>query len=89
MHGARHCFSWEKEVFPVIFSLTIPRFLGKSKSRLNTSLGNIKSCCKTEFSIYGFHYTQNFYLRLVTNGIHLLNLKHYQEEVHAKIGKEV
>ena len=38
MRGARRFFSWEKQVFLVGFSLTIPRFPHKSKNRLNTSL---------------------------------------------------
>ena len=38
MRGARRFFSREKQVFLVGFSLTIPRFLRRSKNRLSTSL---------------------------------------------------
>ena len=43
MCGARRLFSREKHVFQVGFSLKIPRFLRKSKNKLNTSLGNYRN----------------------------------------------
>ena len=43
MRGARRFFSREKQIFLVGFSLTIPRFLRKSKNRLNTSLPSYRN----------------------------------------------
>ena len=47
MRGTRRFFSWEKKVFLVGFSLTIPRFLPKSKNRLNTSLPSYRRATLT------------------------------------------
>ena len=54
MRGARRFFSWEKQVFLVGFSLTIPRFPHKSKNRLNTSLlpGETKVFINESFCFY-------------------------------------
>ena len=54
MRGARRFFSWEKQVFLVGFSLTIPRFPHKSKNRLNTSLlpGETKVFINENFCFY-------------------------------------